>query len=78
MRLLLRRTALSLAAGSLIVLCSCERHHVGELAPAQDGHQNDEAHAHAAGTAPTIPSHVSPSPSVAATPANFFPTATPH
>jgi hypothetical protein len=36
MRFLFRRTALAAAAGSIMIWCSCERHHPGELAPAQD------------------------------------------
>jgi hypothetical protein len=69
MRLFLRVTVLSLAAGSMILWCSCERHHPDELAPAQDT-------AHAEGAKPG--EHASPT--ATRTPAQFFqkPTASPH
>jgi hypothetical protein len=65
MRLILRVTLLSLAAGLMIFWCSCERHHPEELMPAQDT-------AHAEGAKPD--EHGSPS--AKRTPPQFFPTPT--
>ena len=69
MRLLIRRTALTLAAVGTLLWCSCERHHASELEPAQDTE-------HAEGKRP----RENASPSSTRTPAQFFPTpaASPH
>jgi hypothetical protein len=65
MRFFLRRAGLALAAGLLIFCCSCEQHKVSELPQDQKSEPGAETHAAA--------SHVSSSPVVRATPANFFP-----
>ncbi|MDQ6808255.1 MAG: hypothetical protein M3Z64_02340 [Verrucomicrobiota bacterium] len=81
MRFFLRRTGLTLAAGSIICFCSCERHHVGELPREQEGGGSSEARP-AVEDARKVNPTGSPAAvierSPAGTPAQFFPTATPH
>jgi len=72
MRLLLRRSALALATGSLILWCSCERHHLGELPEEQRVKPVDRASDTAE---PKAPSRAF-APVASATPAEFFPAKT--
>jgi hypothetical protein len=57
------------ACASLIIICSCEKHHVGELPEVQkervDGKSGSEA---------TPSAVVPPTPAATLTPAEFFPT----
>jgi len=69
MRSLLRRSALALAAGSLILWCSCERHHLGELPEEQRVKPAERA-------ADTAEPKAAPSHIASPTPAEFFPTKT--
>jgi len=68
MRFFLRRAGLTLATGLIIFCCSCERHHVGELAMEHEGkgHEADVAKPDA------------PKPDPRMSPANFFPEHSPH
>jgi hypothetical protein len=59
----------ALGCGFLAVICSCEKHHAGEL-PEQGEHDRAPEDK----TPEVAPS---PSPSATATPAEFFPTSTP-
>jgi hypothetical protein len=65
MRSFLRKACLTLAAGSLIFYCSCERHRVDELPLEHNAKAPAAEHAENA--------HASPSPAAQSTPANFFP-----
>jgi hypothetical protein len=66
-----------LAGISLIFICSCEKHRLGEMPEVQKEHVDL-----AKGTDDTVPlreeSKSSPAMKTSPTPAEFFPTATPH
>jgi hypothetical protein len=64
------------AGASLLVICSCEKHLVGEVPEAQkervDLGEKSEEHS------PSGEPNASPAASVSPTPAEFFPESTPH
>ncbi|MGI8821039.1 MAG: hypothetical protein ACR2ID_09265 [Chthoniobacterales bacterium] len=78
---LLRKTALFSLAAALICFCSCERHKPGELPPDEHTHSaaadggEKAGHEHAGHDARPAPAAVTATP--AATPAQFFPAASP-
>ena len=69
MSLSFRCAIAALGCGFLAVICSCEKHHAGEL-PEHGEHDRTLE-----GGTPEAAS--SPSPSATASPAEFFPTSTP-
>jgi len=74
MRLDLRKAGAWFAIVSLIFWCSCERHHVGELAGHSEGdppHQHETKSDQPAST--TNASHTAQTPAPRNSPANFFP-----
>jgi hypothetical protein len=77
MRFYLGKCVAILAGASLIVICSCEKHHVGEMPEVQREHVDL-----AKPGEDTVPLTEEAKPSsemkASPTPAEFFPTATPH
>jgi hypothetical protein len=69
MRFSLRKCIAFSACASLIVICSCEKHHVGELPEVQKERVDDKSASEA-----TPPAALSPTPVAKPTPAEFFPT----
>jgi hypothetical protein len=68
MRFFLRKCIAFSACASLIIICSCEKHHVGELPEVQKERVDLKSASEAA------PPAVSPTPVAKPTPAEFFPT----
>jgi hypothetical protein len=76
MHFALRKTGIIFAAGAVILCCSCEKHHLGEMADAQKEHV-DVASESSETSTPSEEGSTSPSPSATPTPAEFFPESTP-
>jgi hypothetical protein len=76
MRVLLWKCVAIFAGASLIVICSCEKHLVGEMPEAQK--ERVDLGEKSAEHSPSGEPNVSPAASVSPTPAEFFPTSTPH
>jgi len=76
MRLDPQKFAAFAACISLIFICSCEKHRVGELPDVQKEHVDLAAQA-AKSSSPSSKRSTSPSPSSTLTPAEFFPESTP-
>jgi hypothetical protein len=71
-----RKTGVSLVGVSVILCCSCEKHHLGEMPEVQKEHV-ETAGASEENPEATKKSAASPAPSVKPTPAEFFPESTP-
>jgi hypothetical protein len=69
MRFSLRNCIALSACVSLVLICSCEKHVVGEMPEVQKERAEVAPHSEAAGA-----SAVSPTPTAKPTPAEFFPT----
>jgi len=69
MRFLLRNCIAFSACISLVVICSCEKHQVGEM-PEVQRERTEVARA----TEPVAPAIPPPTPASKSTPAEFFPT----
>jgi hypothetical protein len=71
MRFLLWKCVAIFAGASLVVICSCEKHLVGEMPEAQKEHLDlgEKSSEHA----PSAEPNGSPAASVSPTPAEFFP-----
>jgi len=77
MRFFLWKCVAIFAGASLVVICSCEKHPVGQMPEAQKEHLDlgkKSAEHSPSGGEPNI----SPAASVSPTPAEFFPESTPH
>jgi len=69
MRFSLRKCIAFSACASLIIICSCEKHHLGELPEVQTERIDVKSTAEA-----TPATAVPPKPAATPTPAEFFPT----
>jgi hypothetical protein len=69
MRFSLRKCIAFSVCASLIIICSCEKHHVGELPEVQKERVDLKS-----GSEATPDAAVSPAPVATPTPAEFFPT----
>jgi hypothetical protein len=76
MHFALRKTGICFVAGAVILCCSCEKHHLGEMPDAQKEHVDIAGESSETSTAPEE-SSPSPAPSATPTPAEFFPESTP-
>jgi hypothetical protein len=76
MHFALRKTGIYFVAGAVILCCSCEKHHLGEVPEAQKEHVDIASESAEASPSPeeSLPS---PTPSATPTPAEFFPESTP-
>jgi hypothetical protein len=72
-----RHVAASISTAALIFCCSCEKHRVGEDPEAQRERVDELKGSEENSSAPKETS-ASPSATVSATPAEFFPESTPH
>jgi len=77
MRSLLWKCVAIFAGASLIVICSCEKHLVGEMPEAQKEHLDLGEKSAESSPAAGEPS-ASPAATASPTPAEFFPESTPH
>jgi hypothetical protein len=77
MRFLLWKCVAIFAGASLIVICSCEEHSVGEMPEAQKEH-SDLGEKSSEPSPSATESNASPAASASPTPAEFFPESTPH
>jgi hypothetical protein len=73
MRFFLWKCVAALAGASLIVICSCEKHHLGEFPEAQKEHVDLAKKPHDSNAALGSGSEGSPAKSPSPTPAEFFP-----
>jgi len=76
MHFALRITGIYFVAGAVILCCSCEKHHLGEMPEVQKEHVDIASESSETSTAPEE-SSPSPTPSATRTPAEFFPESTP-
>jgi len=77
MHFALRKTGIYFVAGAVILCCSCEKHHLGEMPEAQKEHVDVAAAEENPAAAKEADMSPSPSPSASPTPAEFFPESTP-
>jgi len=77
MRFLLWKCVAIFAGASLVVICSCEKHPLGEMPEAQKEHL-DLGEKSAEHSPSVSEPNASPAASVSPTPAEFFPESTPH
>jgi hypothetical protein len=73
MRFFLWKCVAALAGASLIVICSCEEHHVGEMPEAQKENVDRAKKPGHSSAASESGSEVPPAKSPSPTPAEFFP-----
>jgi hypothetical protein len=72
-----RKTGLLILLGALVLCCSCEKHQLGEIPPAQKEHVDIGSGTSEDSDVVKERSISSPAPSAKPTPAEFFPEATP-
>jgi len=79
MHFALRITGIYFVAGAVILCCSCEKHHLGEMPEVQKEHVDIASESSESSETSTTPEERSPSPTPSATPtpAEFFPESTP-
>jgi hypothetical protein len=78
MHFALRKTGICFVAGAVILCCSCEKHHLGEMPEVQKEHVDVAAEPEEnPAAAREADMSASPSPSGTLTPAEFFPESTP-
>jgi hypothetical protein len=77
MRFLLWKCVAIFASASLVVICSCEEHPVGQMPEVQKEHL-DLGEKSAEHSPSANEPNASPAASVSPTPAEFFPESTPH
>jgi hypothetical protein len=72
-----RKAGLLVLVGALVLCGSCEKHHLGEIPPAQKEHVDIASGSSEDSDVVKERSTSSPTPSAKPTPAEFFPEATP-
>jgi hypothetical protein len=77
MRFFLWKCVAIFAGASLVVICSCEKHPVGQMPEAQKEHLDLDGKSAERSPSAEEP-NASPAASVSPTPAEFFPESTPH